>query len=98
MITAKKHLKWIFSAIVGLASLVAVPAFAQSVDLLAEYRFENNLLPLQTGSTLIPIATTDDGSGHCNTTSGFVMSPGSSILDSWFWTSICMESGSSSTQ
>ncbi len=84
MIAERKLLNWMFTAFLGVFSIfaISVPAFAQSVDLLAEYRFENNLLPLQTGSTLTPWTTAND-TNHCNATSGFT-SPG---LNSWFWTS-----------
>lgn len=94
MITGKKHLNRAFRAIVGLASFLAfaVPAFAQtqSVDLLAEYRFENSLLPVQSGSTLTAFGTANDGDNHCNATSGFT----TPNLDSWHWDSTgCVRGG-----
>lgn len=83
-ISSDKNNKYPFLGITTLLCLFvllisAKPIFA--VDLLAEYRFEGNLQPIQAGSTLAPW-TAANVSNHCNSSTGFTTSEGS-----WWWLS-----------
>jgi hypothetical protein len=52
----------LFAVLLTLFALLVsgAPALAQTVDLLAEYRFENSLQPLQPGSTLTAFAPANE--------------------------------------